>query len=386
MSFTLTVDTLRWRDAAAAVQGAVTRAGATLVPVVKGNGYGLGQAQLAREAARLGAEAIAVGTIFEIDEIMHETLADVIVLEPFEPRDQVAARAWWDASQRWDAGRLVRTVSTADALHALVTGPGSVRVVLEVATSMHRFGMDEHTLVSLLHDHDVRTALSSGHVQVLGLSMHLPIEQPPGATPAGVTAGTARVREVVRWAGLWQDETAVWPGTHAPASSVWVSHLQDDEISAVTRSVDGGDLRVRIGTRLWLGQRRALTAAGTVLAVTPLADGTRVGYRQRTGPKDGSLVVVSGGTAHGIGLSAPTPGVSVRQRLVTASTGALDAVGRAMSPFTWAGRQRWFAEPPHQHHSMLWLPSGCVVPAVGDVMTAEVRFTTSHFDEVVGLD
>lgn len=386
MSFTLTVDTLRWRDSVDAVHGAVTRAGATLVPVVKGNGYGLGQAPLAREAARLGADAIAVGTIFEVDEVMHESLADVIVLEPFEPRDAVAARAWWEASQRWDAGRLVRTVSSADALQALVTGPGSVRVLLEVATSMHRFGMDEHTLVSLLHDHDIRAALSSGHVQVLGLSLHLPIEQPAVATPTGVTAGTARVREVVRWAGLWQDETAVWPGTHAPASNVWVSHLQDDEIADVTRSLDSADLKVRIGTRLWLGQRSALTAAGTVLGVTPLAEGTRVGYRQRTGPKDGSLVVVSGGTAHGIGLSAPTPGVSVRQRLVTASTGALDAVGRAMSPFTWAGRQRWFAEPPHQHHSMLWLPSGCVVPAVGDVMTAEVRFTTSHFDQVLGLD
>ena len=386
MSFTLTVDTMRWRDSVDAVKGAVSRAGATLVPVVKGNGYGLGQAALAREAGRIGADAIAVGTIFEIDEIMHESLADVIVLEPFEPRDAVAARAWWEASQRWDAGRLVRTVSSADALRALVAGPGSVRVLLEVATSMHRFGMDEHTLVSLLHDHDIRAALSSGHVQVLGLSLHLPIEQPAVATPTGVTTGTARVREVVRWAGLWQDKTAVWPGTHAPASSVWVSHLQDDEIADVTRSLDGADLKVRIGTRLWLGQRTALTAAGTVLGVTPLAEGTRVGYRQRTGPKDGSLVVVSGGTAHGIGLSAPTPGVSVRQRLVTASTGALDAVGRAMSPFTWAGRQRWFAEPPHQHHSMLWLPSGCVVPAVGDVMTAEVRFTTSHFDRVLGLD
>lgn len=386
MSFTLTVDAMRWRDGVDAVNGAVTRAGATLIPVVKGNGYGLGQTRLTQEAGRLGANAIAVGTIFEIDDVMHESLADVVVLEPFEPRDAVAARAWWEAGQRWDAARLVRTVASAEALRALVTGPGSVRVVLEVSTSMHRFGMDEHTLVSLLHDHDVRAALSSGHVQVLGLSLHLPIEQPPNASPAGVTAGTARVREVMRWAGLWQEETAVWPGTHAPQPTVWASHLQDDEIAEITRSLDGASLNVRIGTRLWLGQRSALTASGTVLAVTPLTEGTRVGYRQRTGPKDGSLVVVSGGTTHGIGLSAPTPGISVRQRLVTASTGALDAVGRAMSPFTWAGRQRWFAEPPHQHHSMLWLPSGCVVPAVGDVMTAEVRFTTSRFDEVLGLD
>jgi len=130
----------------------------------------------------------------------------------------------------------------------------------------------------------------------------------------------------------------------------------------------------------------ALQAAGTVLAVHPLPNGTHVGYRQRTGPKDGTLVVVSGGTAHGIGLSAPTPAASVRQRVVTAGTGALDAAGRALSPFRWEGKQRWFAEPPHQHTSMIWLPKGCVIPSVGDQLTADVRFTTSRFDVVLGLD
>jgi hypothetical protein len=120
--------------------------------------------------------------------------------------------------------------------------------------------------------------------------------------------------------------------------------------------------------------------------VHPLAEGTHVGYRQRTGPKDGTLIVVSGGTAHGIGLSAPTPATSVRQRVVTAGTGALDAAGRALSPFTWAGKQRWFAEPPHQHHSMIWLPRGTVVPTVGERLPADVRFTTSRFDDVLGLD
>lgn len=197
--------------------------------------------------------------------------------------------------------------------------------------------------------------------------------------------GTARVREVVRWAGLWQTETEVWSGHNSPASRVWASHLDDDEMVAVVRSVPDITLRVRIGTRLWLGERSALHAAGTVLAVHPIADGTHIGYLQRTGPKDGTLVVVSGGTSHGIGLSAPTPAASIRQRVVTAGTGALDAAGRALSPFRWEGKQRWFAEPPHQHASMVWLPKGCVIPAVGDRMAADVRFTTSHFDAVLGL-
>jgi Trk-type K+ transport system membrane component len=141
-----------------------------------------------------------------------------------------------------------------------------------------------------------------------------------------------------------------------------------------------------MGTRLWLGCRDALTARGTVLAVHPLPSGTQVGYRQRSGPRDGTVIVVSGGTAHGIGLTAPTAAANWRQRAVSAGTGALDATGRALSPFSWQGKQRWFAEPPHQHHSMLWLPRGCVLPVIGDELSAEVRYTTSRFDAILGLD
>ncbi len=387
MSFTCRIDAPRWRDHLDAVRANVGRAGGTvIVPIIKGNGYGLGQALLASEAQRMEADAVAVGTIFEIDEVLAGTLGDVIVLEPFDSRDEPAAQAWWAASQRWDAHRLVRTVSSASSLQSLIAGPGDVRVILEARTSMHRFGMDERELLGILADPTVRAALSDGHVRVLGLSLHLPIAQ-PADEPAvrGVAGGSARVREVLRWAGLWQAETAVWPGTHAPSSSVWVSHLDDRELADVARTADEISLRIRIGTRLWLGDRRALTVSGTVLAVHPLAEGTHVGYRQRTGPKDGTLVVVSGGTAHGIGLSAPTPATSVRQRIVTAGTGALDAAGRALSPFSWAGKQRWFAEPPHQHHSMIWLPRGVVLPTVGDELAADVRFTTSRFDAVLGL-
>ena len=53
-----------------------------------------------------------------------------------------------------------------------------------------------------------------------------------------------------------------------------------------------------------------------------------------------------------------------------------------MSPFSWQGKKRWFAEPPHQHVSMLWLPAGCAVPDLGEELKADVRFTTSQFDQV----
>ena len=391
MAFAVTIDGQRWFDHQDAVSAAVDRsAGSPIVPVIKGNGYGLGQRLLADQAVRLGSDTVAVGTVFEIDEVAEYGSFDIIVLEPFEPRDTFAADAWWRLGHRLHAGRIIRTVASSQALLALADGPGSVRVVLEAQTSMYRFGFDEAELLRVLADADVRAAFARGRVLVEGLSLPRPVAQPadevaPRGPIVGASMGSARVREVVRWAGLWQAETAVWSGHNSPASRVWVSHLDDDEMVAVVRSVPDISLRPRIGTRLWLGARSALHAAGSVLAVHPVAAGTHVGYRQRTGPKDGTLVVVSGGTSHGIGLTAPTPAASVRQRVVTAGTGALDAAGRALSPFRWEGKQRWFAEPPHQHTSMVWLPKGCVIPAVGDRMPADVRFTTSRFDAVLGL-
>jgi hypothetical protein len=389
MPFAVTIDGPRWHSHVDAVFDAVNRAaGAPLVPVVKGNGYGLGQRLLTQECLRIGADTIAVGTVFEVDEVARHGTHDIVVLEPFEPRDPYTAETWWRLGQRLHAGRVIRTVASKEALLSLVGGVGgSVRIVLEAQTSMHRFGFDEAELLRVLDDPDVRKALAMGRVLVEGLALHMPMAQPADEVePRGAALGSARVREVVRWAGLWQAETEVWSGHNSPASRVWVSHLTDADLASVTTSVQDVVLRTRVGTRLWLGDRVALHAAGTVLAVHPLPTGSHVGYRQRTGPRDGTLVVVSGGTSHGIGLSAPTPASSVRQRVVTAGTGALDAAGRALSPFVWAGRQRWFAEPPHQHHSMLWLPKGCVIPAVGDQLLADVRFTTSRFDCVLGLE
>ena len=387
MAFALTVDAQRWRDHQDAVATAVARsAGAPLVPVIKGNGYGLGQARLTSEAVRLGADTVAVGTVFEVGDVAAQGTHDIIVLEPYEPRDSIASEAWWGVGQALHAGRVIRTISSAESLLSLAEGDGSVRVVLEAQTSLHRFGMDEAELLRVLGDSRIREAMDRGRILIEGLTVHLPIAQPADEVdPRGANLGSAKVREVVRWAGLWQAETAVWSGHNSPECRVWVSHLDDSELAAVVTSAPDAVVRLRSGTRLWLGDRSALHATGTVLAVHPLPTGAHVGYRQRTGPKDGTLVVVSGGTSHGIGLSAPTPAASVRQRVVTAGTGALDAAGRALSPFRWQGKQRWFAEPPHQHVSMVWLPAGVVVPAVGDRLDADVRFTTSRFDAVVGL-
>lgn len=382
MSFVLQVDTERWHNHVNTVAATVESiTGSPVVPVIKGNGYGLGQNRLARVAESLSGTVVAVGTVFELEEVLTSCLADVVVLEPFDPRDQAASDTWWNIAKRWDGNRIIRTISSMAGLESLLSGSGSVRVILEGQTSMHRFGFSETELMRVLSDETVVAAIASGRLIVLGLALHLPLAQ-PAAEPGGF--GTARVREVLRWNGIWQAELS--RANLKVDSTLWLSHLDDDELSAVREFIGETAIRARVGTRLWLGDRGALTPQGYVLAVHPLSDGVRVGYRQRSGPNGGTLVVVSGGTAHGIGLSAPTPASSIRQRVVTAGTGALDAAGRALSPFTWEGKQRWFAEPPHQHHSMIWLPRGVVVPRIGDRLPAEVRFTTSRFDAVLGLE
>lgn len=382
MSFVLNVDADRWRNHVNTVASTVESVTSSpMVPVIKGNGYGLGQARLARVADSLPGTIVAVGTVFELEEVLASCLADVIVLEPFDPRDQAASDTWWNIAKRWDSNRIIRTISSMAGLESLLSGSGSVRVILEGQTSMHRFGFSESELMRVLADNTVASSINAGRLVVLGLALHLPLEQ-PASEPGGF--GTARVREVLRWNGIWQAEIS--SSNLKVESSLWLSHLDDDEFSTVREFIGETVIHARIGTRVWLGDRGALTPQGSVLAVHPLSDGVHVGYRQRSGPNGGTLVVVSGGTAHGIGLSAPTPASSLRQRVVTAGTGALDAAGRALSPFTWEGKQRWFAEPPHQHHSMIWLPRGVVVPRIGDRLPADVRFTTSRFDAVLGLE
>ncbi len=170
-----------------------------------------------------------------------------------------------------------------------------------------------------------------------------------------------------------------------PLRRLWVSHLTAAEVGQAARLAPSAQVVSRVGTRLWLGDRGALRPTGTVLDVHRLRRGDRYGYRQRRAARAGWLLVVAGGTAHGVALSAPTAAASARQRAVAAGTGALEAAGRSLSPFHVAGKQRWFAEPPHMQCSMLLLPVDVAPPAIGDRLAVDVRMTTARFDEVLGL-
>ncbi|MFZ0322765.1 MAG: alanine racemase [Actinomycetes bacterium] len=343
MTFSLYVDAADWRAHAESVRDAVPG----LVPVAKGNGYGFGLQLLADQCQRLGVDTLAVGTIPEV-ELVHDGFAgDVLVLTPWHPII--------DAPPPLD-DRLVLTLGHVEAVHALAGSP--TRVVVELLTSMDRFGLDHDELVAALP--------TIGQLNLAGFALHLPLDE----------GETARVDEVSHWV---QHLTRL--GVEIP--SLWVSHLGDDELATLRRRHPAIVLRPRIGTRLWLGPPRTYQARGTVLAVHPTRRGERFGYRQRKAPSDGHLLIVAGGTSHGVALSAPRPVAGVMPRAKAAALGGLEAAGRVLSPFYVAGKRRWFGEPPHMQVSMVLLPGDVTPPLVGDELDVDMRMTTALFDRVV---
>jgi hypothetical protein len=200
--------------------------------------------------------------------------------------------------------------------------------------------------------------------KVEGVALHLPL------------AHGAHLTEVRR---LVNDVVAA----ELPLDTIWVSHLSAGELGELRSAYPDLTFRPRVGTDLWLGDRGALHVTATVLDVHEVERGDSYGYRHRTAPKAGHILVVSGGTAHGIGLEAPTGEASIRARAATLARGGLDAAGFVRSPFSIDGKQRLFAEPPHMQASMLFLPHGARVPAVGDQVDVRVRYTATAFDRIV---
>jgi len=339
---TLYVDTARW----SAHQKSVLADLPGLVPVAKGNGYGFGVNRLATEAAALGADTLAVGTYAEARVVADSgpVFHRLVVLTPY------LGKSVGDLP-----GDVVHTAASLDTLHDL----GERRVVVECRTSLRRHGIGQGDLAALPE------ALRA--VRFEGFALHLPLDRPRGVDPVG---------EVRQWVASL-DEAGL------PTGTVYVSHLSGPEVAGLAARFPGTAFRARVGTRLWLGDRAAFQARGRVLDVTRVSRGERYGYRQRRAWGAGHLVVVAGGTAHGVGLEAPKAVTGGVERAKVAAIAGLATVNRTFSPFRWAGRQRWFAEPPHMQVSLLWLPDSVPPPAVGDELPVEVRMTTTHFDAIV---
>jgi len=344
VALTLYVDGDRWHTHLTRIRD--THPG--IVPVLKGNGYGFGLARLAERSAWLGVDTIAVGTYPELAHVWGTDgpyTGSVLVLTPWRPFEHTVY-----------ADHVVHTVGRLDDLRALGGREDMPRIVLERTTSMLRHGFSAAGLRE--------AAGQLAGVVLDGVAMHLPIP------------GTSQIAEVHR---LMTDVISAG----LPTQRIYVSHLSDIELATLAQDYADFELRPRIGTTLWLGDRSALAVRARVLDVHAVERGDVFGYRGRSVPRAGHILVVSGGTAHGIGLEAPTAGATLKDRAARVAKGGLDAVGFARSPYTTGGKQRLFAEPPHMQASMLFLPRGASVPAVGDEVDVRVRFTATTFDETV---
>jgi alanine racemase len=343
---TLYVDGNRWNNALTHV----TKVHKGIVPVAKGNGYGFGIEALAAKANELGVDTLAVGTY---DEVARAEAfgGHVLVLSPWRPFE---TRATYD-------DRIIHTVGRLSDLRDLAVKAEQPRVVLERMTSMRRHGFSAR---GLREAGDVLGGSDEPGVVVDGVALHLPMGHGSHLTEVD------RLMNDVVAAGL-------------PTKRVYVSHLTDNELAMLRANWRDYEVRPRIGTSLWLGDRGALSVKATVLDVHEVERGDVFGYRGRSAPKHGFIVVVSGGTAHGIGLEAPNSNTSIKDRAAAVARGGMDAAGFVRSPFTIGGKQRLFAEPPHMQASMLFVPAGTAHPEVGDEIDVRVRYTATAFDRTV---
>jgi hypothetical protein len=253
----------------------------------------------------------------------------------------------------------VHTIGRTDDLAGLVARDDHrPRFAAEALTSMCRHGFSADRLVATLADH------RGAHC--VGVTLHLPL-------------GGGHLAEVERWLEIL--EPAFRAGR--PWPPVMLSHVQGDELADLSRRHPGRVIRSRVGTSLWLGELRALSMRATVNDRHPVRRGDRVGYRQRRIGRDGWILVLSGGTSHGVALEAPSAASSGRQRVTRLVRGGLESAGRALSPFVVDGRRRWFVEPPHMQVSMVFVPSDAEVPEIGSEVAVLVRYTTTCADRVV---
>ncbi|ARZ69054.1 alanine racemase [Streptomyces sp. HU2014] len=341
MALTLYVDTARWR----AHQQSILQQFPGIVPVCKGNGYGFGHERLSDEAARFGSDILAVGTTYEAARIKDFFSGDLLVLTPFRLGEEPVPLP----------DRAIRSVSSVEGVRGLV----GARVVVEVMSSMKRHGISEEDLPKL------HAAIED--VRLEGFAIHLPLDR---------TDGSTAIQEVSAWMERLRN-------ARLPLHTMFVSHLRSDELAQLQQQFPQTRFRARIGTRLWLGDHDATQYRGAVLDVTRVAKGDRFGYRQQKAAGDGYLVVVAGGTSHGVGLEAPKALHGMMPRAKGVARAGLATMNRNLSPFVWAGKQRWFAEPPHMQVSILFVPGEVAPPQVGDELVAHLRNTTTQFDRLL---
>ena len=302
MTVRLTVNRTRWWNHVTYVADTVNG----LVPVVKGNGYGLGREGLAVAAVKLSS-IIAIGTVYELDGLPDQ--ATPVVLTPTLTAP--------------DSTDTVLTVGNQAHIDALQGWGG--RVIVKLASSMRRYGGGIELVA----------AAQRAGLRTVGVSIHPPLAGDDNAHRSDIVRHLPDID---------------------PSLDVWVSHLAPTTYETLPAS---HQYKLRLGTYLWHGDREALKLEVDVLEARPIAEGERAGYRLNEVPSDGTLVMVGGGTAHGI-----------------------TALADGRSPFHFERHRLTLLEAPHMHTSMLFVPAGDPCPSVGSWIDLQRPLTMTAVDEL----
>ncbi len=335
MSFYLEVDKTKFQEHLLSVKKDVEN----LIPVIKGTGYGFGLNYLTKEALRLGVDAIAVGTVYEAEKIAEDFTGKILILEPYHSRD-LAASAIWESFHE----RFIRTISSLDSKFNF-----DMPFVIEGRVSTNRFGLSKDQIKEI----DLNNNL------IEGLALHLAINQ----------SDDKKLKEILDWLEVWQGVT--------PNKTIWLSHISKELLNKLKVLKPELKFNIRIGTELWLGDKSFVSAKGVVLGIIEGVE--RAGYSQKRLKNGKKIVVVSGGTANGVGLNSDITIKKSSDRLRVFLTGLLGAFGRYQSAFLLRGKKTYLFEPTHMNVTLIKVASNEKV-SIGDELEARVRYSTCNFD------
>ena len=230
----------------------------TVLPVVKGNGYGFGRPILFEQAAHL-ADHVAVGTVYEATDVLPSLTP--VVLTPAGTHIPSSLPA-----------HTVLTVGSLDHVAALRSRNWQGSVLIKLQSTMQRFGVAGNELAAL------QSACAQASLNVVGWSIHPPLN----------TDGQDRSGEVSCWMELLHDNLPVY-----------VSHITAEQIGSLRSQFPNRTFVSRMGTALWLGDKSMMKLTAEVLDVHAVEGGT-AGYRSTALPGSGNIVIVGAGSAHGV--------------------------------------------------------------------------------------
>ncbi len=169
MTLSLEVNNTAWTSHIKNILNSYASPTSEVTPVIKGNGYGISRKNLATKAHELGITSVAVGTIFEAQDVLGQGFKEVLVMDPVKDIDELAFK---ELTRMHNSSLLLTISCLKDAQNV-----GNNPVVVEGITSMNRFGIGINNLAEV------------SNLNLKGISLHFPT----GNTKIGKTT------EVANW-------------------------------------------------------------------------------------------------------------------------------------------------------------------------------------------